>query len=300
MPNREARGSHRLAWLVVGVLSVVTAGWGFVDPGIYLGLIAPATRPGAFSQDVMAVVTGIILCGLALTRTRVGTKAELVALGLLGYLFYGYGIYAIERVYIALYLNYLAIFGLATWFLVFGAIDVLRGTADSATLPRPFRRISAAGALLQPLIFCPLWIGMLIPLMVNRHQIDSLYSIFILDLVFIMPAFLLVGVGQLLDRSWAVLLTPVMFVLGAVLILSLALGELVKPAFGLPLTVAGLLPPTLLTVLFVALAVLHLKRPSFGPGAVTPADRSHSSQLPVKDAPADVATEPDRQTMTNP
>jgi hypothetical protein len=296
MPKREFRGSHRLAWLVVGVLSVVTAGWGFVDPGIYLGLIAPATRPGAFSQDVVAVVIGIILCGLAL-RTKVGPKAELLALGLLGYLFYGYGIYAIERVYNALYLNYLAIFGIATWLLVLGAIDVVRRTADSATLPRPFRRISAAGALLQPLIFYPLWIGMLIPLMVNRDQIDSLYSIFILDLAFIMPAFLLVGVGQFLDRTWAMVLAPVMFVLGAVLIFSLALGELLKPAFGLPLTVAGLLPPTLLTVLFVALAVLHLKRLSFGPSALTPTDRGHSSQLPGKDAPEDVATVLDRQTI---
>jgi hypothetical protein len=30
---------------------------------------------------------------------------------------------------------------------------------------------------------------MLIPIMVTREQIDSLYSIFILDPVFIMPAF---------------------------------------------------------------------------------------------------------------
>jgi hypothetical protein len=55
MTNREARGIRRPPWLVVGVLSVVTAGWGLLNPGVYLGLIAPATRPGAFSQDVIAV-----------------------------------------------------------------------------------------------------------------------------------------------------------------------------------------------------------------------------------------------------
>jgi len=32
---------------------VVTAGWGLLDPGSYVGLIAPATRPGALSQDVI-------------------------------------------------------------------------------------------------------------------------------------------------------------------------------------------------------------------------------------------------------
>jgi hypothetical protein len=69
-----------------------------------------------------------------------------------------------------------------------------------------------------------------------------------------------------------VLLTPVMFILGAVLIFSLALGELVKPAFGSPITMAGLLPPTLLTAPFVALAVLHLKKLSFRPSAPPPTE----------------------------
>ena len=244
----------------------MTAGWGLVDPSIYLGLIAPATRPGALSQDLITVVAGLVLCGLALVGTP-ALQAELVALGLLGYLFYGYGIYAIERVYNGWYLNYLMIFGLAGWLLALGALDIVRRRGDRAALTSRMRWLSAAGALLQPLIFYPLWIGMLIPLMREREQIDSLYSIFILDLVFIMPAFLLVGIGVLRRRGWAVLLAPVMFVLGAVLIFSLLLGELLKPAFGSPVTLSGLLPPTALTVLFAGLAALHLARSSARPSA---------------------------------
>lgn len=87
MRNGGRAGSRRLGWLIVGVLSVVTAGWGLLDPGIYVGLIAPATRPGALSQDVITVVAGVTLCGLALVDTRVWPKAELVGLGLLGSLF---------------------------------------------------------------------------------------------------------------------------------------------------------------------------------------------------------------------
>ena len=120
MRNGGLAGSRRLGWLIAGVLSVVTAGWGLLDPGIYVGLIAPATRPGALSQDVITVIAGLTLCGLA--GTRIGPKAELVGLGLLGYLFYGYGIYVIERVYNLLYLNYLALFGIAAWLLVLGAV----------------------------------------------------------------------------------------------------------------------------------------------------------------------------------
>jgi hypothetical protein len=300
MRNGGLAGSRRLGWLIAGVLSVVTAVWGLVDPGIYLGLIAPATRPGALSQDVTTVITGVTLCGLALAGTRVGPKAELVGLGLLGYLFYGYGIYVIERVYNLLYLNYLALFGIAVWLLVLGAVDVVHRTADRASLPRQFSKISAGGALLQPLIFYPLWISMLIPIMVTREQIDSLYSIFILDLVFIMPAFLLVAVGQFRGRSWAVVLAPVMFVLGAVLIFSLALGELVKPAFGSPITTAGLLRPTLLTALFVALAVLHLRKLSFRPTADPPTEPGFSSESSVNDPPAEMTTRSDRQPPAQP
>ena len=141
---------------------------------------------------------------------------------------------------------------------------------------------------------------MLIPIMVTREQIDSLYSIFILDLVFIMPAFLLVAVGQFRGRSWAVVLTPVMFILGAVLIFSLALGELVKPAFGSPITMAGLLSPTLLTALFVVFAVLHLKKLSFRPSADPPTEPGLSSQSSVNDPPAETATLSDRQQPAQP
>ncbi|MEO3934454.1 hypothetical protein WMO79_16790 [Micrococcaceae bacterium Sec7.4] len=63
-----------------------------------------------------------------------------------------------------------------------------------ARLPQGIRVLSASGALLQPLIFYPLWIGMLLPLMRNGDQIDSLYFVFILDLCFVMPAFLILAV----------------------------------------------------------------------------------------------------------
>ena len=81
-----------------------------------------------------------------------------------------------------------------------------------------------------------------------------------------------------------------MFVLGAVLIFSLALGELVKPAFGSPVTMAGLLPPTLLTTLFLALAVPHLKKLSFRPSTHSSTQPGLLSQSSVDDPPAEMAT----------
>ena len=239
------------------------------------------------------MLVGLFLCRLALAGPAASSRAELMGLGLLGYLVYGYGIYALERVYNAWYLNYLAIFGAASWLLVLGAVSVVRRLADEVRLPRQLQILSAVGALLQPLIFYPLWISMLIPLMATREQIDSLYSIFILDLAFIMPAFLLVAVGLFRGRSWAVVLAPVMFVLGAVLIFSLALGELVEPAFGSPITLAGLLPPALLTVLFTVLAVLNLSTLF-----VTTVQHSHPESHSVPPMPARTATRSRRDRLS--
>jgi hypothetical protein len=104
---------------------------------------------------------------------------------------------------------------------------------------------------------------MLIPLMRDRDQIDSLYSIFVLDLCFVMPAFLFVGVGLIRKQGWALLMAPGMFVLGSVLMASLTIAELAKPIFGQPFIVAGVLPPLALAVLFAALAGVHLRNLQF-------------------------------------
>jgi hypothetical protein len=70
------------------------------------------------------------------------------------------------------------------------------------------------------------------------------------------------------------LLAPPMFVLGAVLIGSLAVSALVGPAFGVPLTVASVLPSAVLTVLFSVLAVVSLTAVRFTGTADGPAPRS--------------------------
>ena len=80
-------------------------------------------------------------------------RQQLLALGLLGYLFYAYGIYVIERAYNGLYLVYLAIFTLAFWSVVYGTANLRREVMARTTMPRGLRVVSAVGALLQPLMF---------------------------------------------------------------------------------------------------------------------------------------------------
>lgn len=250
---------HRSLWAVTGVLTLTAAAAGLWNPGIYDRIVSEELIPGAYSQDLLSAAAALCLLYLAATARPDRLKAQIVALGLLGYLFYAYGIYVIERAYNGLYLVYMAVFTLAFWGLVSAGAHLRRHLPNPA-LPKTVRLVSASGAVLQPLIFYPLWTGMLLPLMRTGEQIDSLYSIFILDLCFIMPAFLILSVLAYRNHGTGLLLLPALYVLGFTLIFSLAVGELVKPLFAATLDPAAFWPALALSLLFLVLGIQHLIR----------------------------------------
>lgn len=250
---------HRILWAITGVITLVAAAIGLGNPRIYDRIVSEELIPGAYSQDLLSAAAAIGLLYLALTARADRQKHQIVALGLLGYLFYAYGIYVIERAYNGLYLVYMAIFTLAFWSLIYAGAHLRRDLPKPA-LSKTLRLVSASGAILQPLIFYPLWIAMLLPLMHTGEQIDSLYSIFVLDLCFIMPAFLILSVLTYRNHGTGLLLLPAIYVLGFTLIFSLAVGELVKPMFNATLSPSAFWPALALSMLFLILGILHLSK----------------------------------------
>lgn len=89
---------------LTGLLTLFVSVVGIWEPDIYTGIVAPSIIPGAYSQDLMSAAAAITLLCLSLTRRSDPPKRQIIALGLLGYLFYAYGIYVIERAYNGLYL----------------------------------------------------------------------------------------------------------------------------------------------------------------------------------------------------
>ena len=146
-------GLNRLLWVVTGGTAIVAAVAGILNPRLYTGLVAEALLPGALAQDIISVLAGIGLLVLAALARPNRRRQQLLALGLLGYLFYAYGIYVIERAYNGLYLVYLAIFTLAFWSVVYGTANLRREVMARTTMPRGLRVVSAVGALLQLLMF---------------------------------------------------------------------------------------------------------------------------------------------------
>jgi hypothetical protein len=251
-------GWNKILWLITATLSFVTALIGVINPDIYKKVVSADLLPGTFSQDVMTIIASIVLFLLIIFTREEGAKKQIIILGLLGYLLYAYGIFVIEQVYTVLYLVYMAIFGLSFWSLVYAVANIRRDILQSVTLSNHIRYLSAAGSLLQPLVFYPLWISALLPLIQTGQKSASIFSVYILDLCFIMPAFIILAVMTLKKQGLGYILTPAMFVLGFTLIFSLVIGELVKPRYQLTPDPTALTMSLLLSLLFLVLAALHL------------------------------------------
>ena len=252
-------GTNKILWLLTALLSLAAALMGVFNPDIYSKVVRSDIMLGVFGQDLMTIVASVIILLLAIRIKKEDSKKQIVILGILGYLFYAYGIYVIERVYNMLYYLYLAIFGLSFWSVAYGVAKIRAEVLQKVQLPGLMRNVSAGFSLLVALVFNILWIIQLLPLVQAGEKIEFLYSVYILDLCFIMPAFVIIGIMAVKKAGLGLLLIPAMFILGFTLIFSLAVSELVKPLYDLTITISGLGPSLVLSMLFLILAALHLR-----------------------------------------
>ena len=252
--------ANKVLWILTAVLSLAAALVGVISPGIYDKVISADIMPGVFGQDLMTIVASVIILALAIGIKQDNTKKQIVILGILGYLFYAFGIYVIERVYNVFYYLYLAIFSLSFWSMVYGVASIRRDALEKIELPGKIRGVSAGFSLFVALVFNILWIIQLLPLVQAGDKIEFLYSIYILDLCFIMPALIVLGIMTARNKGLGLLLTPAVFILGFTLIFSLAVSESVKPLYDMTVSAAGLVPSLVLSGLFLPLTFLHFRK----------------------------------------
>jgi hypothetical protein len=256
--------TNRTLWVLTALLALGAAVVGVFKPGIYGKVVGMALMPGVLGQDLTTVVASVAILALAI-RVKAGDwKKQMVVLGILGYLFYAYGVYVIERMYSVLYYLYLAVFGLAFWSMVYGVAKIRPEILQDVQVPGSVRNVSAGFSLLVAVAFSVLWVIDLLPLVQAGEKIEFLYAVYVLDLCFIMPAFVIVGVMALRKAGLGLLLIPPMFVLGFAVMLSLAVSEMAKPLYDLAVTVGGLGPPLVLSLAFMVLAALHLRKLELG------------------------------------
>jgi hypothetical protein len=255
----DSMTSQKVLWFATGVTALVAAGSGVASPQLYEGLVTDRIMPGVLAQDLLSIPASLGLLGIAWNADETALRARLLVTGILGYLFYAFGIYSIERIYNELYLLYLAIFGLSAYGIVYSLGSLDAEQLEMWSVPTWLRNVSAGYLLLNAAVFVGIWTSHLVPLMRRREKIEFLYSIYILDLCFIMPAFVVAAVLALRGRPFGRATILPLLIAGFAVLFPLALAEMLKPVwFAQPTDVGALAMFAGLSGVFGVLAILYV------------------------------------------
>lgn len=230
--------------LIAAICSIA----GLVDPGQYRAVVSPAVLPGAIGQDATALALSVVL--LVVTARR--RSLDRVVLPALAFLAYGYGIYSIERTMTVWYIAYLAALACATWALVLGVARGLRVAAGTEPVAGAARVVVALICGLTSVAFSAAWVSALAPYVRSGRQPAELWSVYLMDLCFVMPALATAAWWTWRRDPRGRALGTLMTGLGSVMMASLSLAEISGPLAGLPAHPVAALPTLVLTAVFSA------------------------------------------------
>lgn len=250
---------NKVLLVLTGLSALVASVVGLIQPGVYDGVIDPTILPGVFTQDLLVTTAAVILLVLALTMKEDSHRSRIVGAGILGFFFYAYGIYAIEQVYSLWYYLYLLVLGLSFYSLVYLLVTFDYTAVALMDQPTGVRYLCAGYSIFVAIMFTIIWTAALYPLLQSGDRIENLFSIYIIDLVFVMPSMAIAGVLAVRRRPLGIVGVPALFVLGAGILTPLALAELVKPVmYGMPTVPGELWLYLVLSVVFFVLSGVYL------------------------------------------
>lgn len=250
---------NKSLFLITGSLALIAALWGVLDPDMYEPVVGARQIPGVFTQDLIVILAALVMIFLSIRMKEDDYRRAIVIFGVLGFLFYAYGIYAIEQVYTPLYLLYLAILALSFFVPAYSLVSLEHPPIEALTLPPAIRYIAAGYGIFIAVMFNFIWISALIPLIQTHDRIENAFSVFIIDLVFIMPAFVILAILLIRNHALGIVGIPAMFILGVGILSPLALAELLSPVrYGRPMIINELLLYGTLSSVFLIFAAVYL------------------------------------------
>ncbi|MBT7072254.1 MAG: hypothetical protein HN975_15325 [Anaerolineae bacterium] len=254
---------NKKIWLSAAFLSLIAALVGVFNQDVYSAVLRADLLPGTISQDFVTILAAIVLLFLSLKTDQKDTKKQIVILSLLAYIFYGYGIYVIERMYNGLYLLYIAIFSLSFWALIYSLINIDKDLLKNIQAANWLRNLSAGFLIFTAFLFYFLWTSQLLPLMRTGERIDFLYSIYILDMAFVLPAILISATLVIKRNPLGLVFAPILFSKAFTLLFSVGLGSFLKPFFNQIPAPGETAFYIVLSMLFLVLMVLSLWKTRF-------------------------------------
>lgn len=251
---------NKILWLLIALMALIASLIGVVNQGIYQNFRIASALPAILSQDMIAVLASIAMLFLILRIKEGDFVKQLILLGIIGYLFYIYGLYVVGKMYNILYLLYMAIFSLTLFSLAYGIANIRNKAFDNIKITKILRNVSAAFLFLIPVIFYPMWIIQLWPFMQEMKVPVVNSNVYILDMCFLLPVFAMMTVMLLKGDDFAILLTPVLLIKGFTLSLSVALTEFLRPFYNQTWIKLNILLFSFLTLAGLVLVVLYFKK----------------------------------------
>ena len=249
----------KIYWSITTVFAFLAALAGVVFRDIYINLFPKEFLPGAFPQDVLTIFVCMFLFVLIAVTKKDDVKKQIVIIGLIGSLFYLYGIFTIERVYNWFYLLYAMVFASSFWSLIYSLSGFRSETFISMHLNGWMLKTTAISSIVIAVIFTFLWTMALVPLMRDHTRIEYLYSIYILDLCFVMPAFFVTAVMSLRRLPFGILTAPAIMIAGFFVIFPLGLNELAKLSAGMEIQCGPMAVSFVFALYMLAVAGVHIR-----------------------------------------
>ncbi|WP_255196815.1 hypothetical protein [Halorarius litoreus] len=264
------------------VLAALASGVGLFVEGFYRR--DPAVLlPQSYGQDLLTLAVAVPALAVGLWYASRGSRRGYVVwLGTVGYLLYTYATYAVIARFNALFLVYVAVFGLSLATLVGGLLHL-----DPAALKRAFGdrsvRPYVGYQVLVAVLVAALWLSELLTATLSNTVPTSIAGtglptnvVHVLDLGVVLPGFLLAAYLLARRRPWGYVLTGILLVKGATLglaILSMA-GFMLRAGEPVPLP---------MLVVFGLLSVLGLLAVGGFLRALGPTDRESTGSRDTVD-----------------
>ncbi len=250
---------NKILWILIALMALSASLIGVINQGIYQKFRTATALPAILSQDLIAVLASIAMLFMIVRIKEGDFVKQSILLGIIGYLFYIYGLYVVGKMYNVLYLIYMAIFSLTLFSLVYGIANIKKKAFDNVKIQKNVRKVSAAFLFLIPIIFYPMWIIEMWPFMQEMRVPLVNSNVYILDVCFLLPVFFMMAVMLLKGNEFAILLTPVLLIKGFTLGISVALTELLRPFYNQTLIKSNALLFSFLTLAGFVLTALYFK-----------------------------------------
>jgi hypothetical protein len=261
MFKEEKIKTLRILAILIAVFALISSIIGIVIPGIYKPIVLNKEIPFVFAQDLVSLVAAISLLIMIFLGKKENIKMDIIRTGIIGYLFYVYGQYALGTVYNFLYFLYLIVFSLSIFYFI-NAFTGIEYKKLEFRMPKSLRIVIAVYCAIIPVFFAPQWIIDILHYIQNYSRPGAAgltfnYYVYILDLCFILPVCAMASIFIFQNKIKGSLLGGILLIFGFMLMAWVALGFFCQPLFQLNLEVGWVVIYSIITCIFLILSILY-------------------------------------------